>query len=335
VGILTTYIHGLVRADEICTPDLEIDCHQTKRRFTDYCFQRVKVESDGPTLFEQLPTTNIRAAGSRASSGKPVVRATSPGAEIRDEAERRSAQKALRDRYVPAADAAKRNVSSLTDRQKATTEDGFTQSTRPIAPLRQFHLYHGHKHSHSNHLSGIQKRKTTRRNYLATFVERSKPSTQVSELPGTVNEDSTRKNHGGGNAVEQSVNPSMSRTEKTGQSMHDHPSTWDYDSDQLAEELAAFALEISHNEKQDEQSSRSSETTHVGLKNANMIPDEDFIYDMFIRVPIGHGKSEEQALSDLGVLVIDDEYQELWQTFAESDSDSEWDEEDPDSNGLC
>jgi Transcription factor Iwr1 len=127
----------------------------------------------------------------------------------------------------------------------------------------------------------------------------------------------------------------MRRIEKTGQSMHDHPSTWDYDSDQLAEELAAFALEISHNEKQAEQSSRSSETTHVGLKNANMIADEDFIYDMFIRVPIGHGKSEEQALSDVGVLVIDDEYQELWQTFAENDSDSEWDEEDPDSNGLC
>ncbi len=36
-----------------------------------------------------------------AASGIPIVRATSPGAEIREEAERRAAQKALRDRFLP------------------------------------------------------------------------------------------------------------------------------------------------------------------------------------------------------------------------------------------
>ena len=34
------------------------------------------------------------------------------------------------------------------------------------------------------------------------------------------------------------------------------------------------------------------------------------------------------------MLVIGEEDEELWQTFAEDEVDSEWDEEDADSNGM-
>ena len=116
--------------------------------------------------------------------------------------------------------------------------------------------------------------------------------------------------------------------------MHDHQSSWDYDSDQLAEELAAFALEISREEGHEYQPSTTKESQGVGVKDILVDVDEDFIYDTYIRVPVAAGSKGEASPNDVGLLIIDDKDQELWQKFAESDDDSEWDEDDPDSNGL-
>ncbi len=292
-------------------------------------------------LAVKISRENHRVASSYAAV-IPSVRATSPGAEIREEAERRAAQKALRDSYFPEKDDLKPATPTSSESQKLLQDRTPRQRIRPIAPFRRFHLYHGPRASHASYSSGIQKRKTRRRNDLATFVERSGLSRKGSELlkdipkrqPASTLPQATVKTSADGQPVEESFTPASIQTPKTGQSMHDHPSTWDYDSDQLADELAAFALDTSQNEGQDENQSLIPNTNDEGMADINIKLDEDFIYDTYIRVPVGDGKTGEKPTNEVGLLVIDDEDQELWRTFAESDDDSEWDEEDPDSNGL-
>lgn len=295
---------------------------------------------------KELPTNHVRessrAVSSHAASGIPVVRATSPGAEIKEEAERRAAQKVLRDRYLPEKNCRKPTKPALDDVQKGSLAEILPQHLKPNTSLRRFHLHHGPKVSPLKHLSGIQKRKTARRNHLATFVERSKVSRRGSDLLHKIASrplasalrDDTAKNSPDAQPVEENRNSVPRRINKTGQSMHDHPSTWDFDSDQLAEELAAFALEISQDENQGKQDSTITKAQGLGFMDAGMNLDDDFIYDTYIRVPIGDGRKSVEFTNDVGLLVIDDEDQELWQTYIESDDESEWDEEDPDSNGL-
>ncbi|ERF71793.1 hypothetical protein EPUS_01708 [Endocarpon pusillum Z07020] len=323
---------------------LESDGHQTKRRFTEYCFQRVKADIKQPIAPNALSGENIREEGRVVSnyvaSGIPIVRATSPGAEIREEAERRAAQKALRGRFLPEEHS---SASKKPARDVIATSQTVRASTplqRPAAPLRHFHLDHGHRASRLNQPSGIRKRKTARRNYLATFIESSKTSRQGSELLDTLPrekpihrpQDGTVKSRVDGKPVDQSLISMPTRVNKTGQSMHDHPSSWDYDSDQLAEELAAFALEISREEGQEYQPSMTKMSQGMGVKDILVDVDEDFIYDTYIRVPVAAGGKGVASPNDVGLLIIDDKDQELWRTFAESDDDSEWDEDDPDSN---
>lgn len=294
-----------------------------------------------------MPTTGIHrddqpAARERAASGIPTVRATSPGAEIRDEAERRAAQISLRNRYLPTKEAPKQASPALNEFKGHAHEGSPSQYTRPIRLPRQFRLSSWPRTSLSSHSPGVHKRRIARRNYLATFVEKPvAPKWGSKLLEDFDNDDSNRTMQAGriedplANELAEGLSgPKPKQSLKAGQSMHDHPSTWDRDSDQLAEELAAFALELSQNEEQEQLRSNTPELHNVQIKDTNMKYDEDFIYDTYIRVPIDKEKSGEQAITDVGLLVIEDEDQELWQTFIESDDDSEWDEEDPDSNGL-
>ncbi|KAB8247268.1 hypothetical protein F9C07_10041 [Aspergillus flavus] len=81
---------------------IQSDLHQTKRRFTDFVFQRVQVSakdlkngspSASPVSAAQrsiltprsVSTSLSPAAPNRATGGVPLVRATSPGAELREE----------------------------------------------------------------------------------------------------------------------------------------------------------------------------------------------------------------------------------------------------------
>ena len=281
------------------------------------------------------------AASGTAASGIPIVRATSPGAEIREEAERRAAETALRRRYLAGEEASKPALPALTKFKQLAPNDPFKRHARPCAAARLFRLSSWPRASLSYHLPGAHKRRIARRNYLATFVEESaalKSGLKPREKVG--NDDSDRAM--GVERIERTVanEPAEELSAvvpihhpKAGQSMHDHPSTWDRDSDQLAEELAAFALELSKNEEEEKLRRKTPEIHNLNINDTSVKLDEDFIYDTYIRVPIGKEKSGEQAMADAGLLVIEDEDQELWQTFVESDDDSEWDEEDPDSNG--
>jgi Transcription factor Iwr1 len=252
------------------------------------------------------------------------------------------AQKALRHQYAAGEEPSKARSPALNDSKQTAQDDPPKRHNRPVAPLRQFRLSPWPRSSHSNHPSGIQKRKTARKTYLATFVERSTTSRLGprflekignNELGRAVQEGRVKRSVAD-QPAEKIVDAVPRQMLKAGQSMHDHPSTWDYDSDQLAEELAAFALDISQTEEQEKLRSKTSETHDVTIKETVMNLDGDFIYDTYIRVAVGDEKSGGETINDVGLLVIEDEDHELWQTFVESDDDSEWDEEDPDSNGL-
>jgi Transcription factor Iwr1 len=294
------------------------------------------------------PTTkNVRgshrAVSSFATSGIPVVRATVPGAEIKEEAERRAAQTVLRDRYSTQKDGPKLEKPAFNDAPNAPLAQISPHHRKANASLRRFHLHHGPKVSHLKHQSGIQKRKTARRNHLATFVERAKVSRRRSDILDDLTarpsvsafRDSSKKALTDAQLLEESRSAAARRTNKIGQSMLDHPSTWDYDSDQLADELAAFARDISQDENREMRDCAIAKARDVSITDASMNEDDDFIYETYVRVPLAHEITANESRNNVGLLVIDDEDQELWQTYVESDDDSEWDEEDPDSNGLC
>jgi hypothetical protein len=124
---------------------------------------------------------------------------------------------------------------------------------------------------------------------------------------------------------------------KTGNSIRDHPSTWNHDSDQLANELAAFALEISEAEnstKGGQQQRKTPGRRSPEIADTDMEVDDIYVYETYLRVH----RSElvpnyDENKDSIGVLVIEEQDQELWQTFAEDEEDSGWDEEDGDSNG--
>ena len=118
--------------------------------------------------------------------------------------------------------------------------------------------------------------------------------------------------------------------------MREHPSTWDHDSDQLADELAAFAMEISEEDSvgkvQQQQETRGIRTPEIA--DADMDVDGIFVYETYLRVPRSELSPDfDEKRNSIGMLVIEEQDEELWQTFAEDEEDSDWDE-DGDSNGM-
>ena len=290
----------------------------------------------------------------------PVVQSTPPGAEVRDALQRRAVRAQLLQQQ-------KANLSSGDSGLPGPTEnvagDYFTdaesaQPKRPVA-ARRFHLSPSNLAlAPSKHSGGIRKHKTRSKCHLATFVERhvdrfndgqlraSIGSFVVDRLiddaefspPAVTVADGTSAFVGySPKRIRSFVKPPAAPA-KTGHSIKDHPSTWDHESDQLADELAAFALEISREgqapKKDDRQvempGRRTPEIAHI-----DMDIDELYVYETYLRVPRSElSPSREGKINSIGMLVIGEEDEELWQTFAEDEVDSEWDEEDADSNGM-
>lgn len=72
--------------------------------------------------------------------------------------------------------------------------------------------------------------------------------------------------------------------------------------------------------------------------------EEDFVYDTYVRSS-GHvatmdiseqmsNTTEHLDNNRVGLLIIEDQDQEVWETFAEEDSEKEWDSEEEDENGM-
>ena len=82
--------------------------------------------------------------------------------------------------------------------------------------------------------------------------------------------------------------------------------------------------------------SQPVKSTHVDV---DMLSDDGYIFDTFVHDHSGEvadGQRDGDAEPGIvGVLVIEEEDQELWQSYLDeqADSDKDWDSEDEDSNG--
>jgi hypothetical protein len=340
-----------------------------KRRFTDFVFQRLRTNEPAHPLPQAQPGYNaqiqerFRFASSHATGGAPVVQATSPGAEFRDALQRRAARAQL-------LQLQKENLSSGDSETPAVVEYDsshkiIAHSAQPTLPLaaRRFHL----TPASSRHSGGIRKHKHHDRSHMATFVEKHVDRLSEGELqsfnkrsaidrliddanfsPRAVSEQcepSLDKSRNGASTmvgyspkhIEPFVKPPLELA-KTGNSIRDHPSTWDHDSDQLANELAAFALEISEEDnsgKRDQQQMDTPGRRTREIVDTDMDMDDVYVYETYLRVPRSElSLHHEGKTNSIGMLVIEQQDEELWQTFAEDEEDSEWDEEDADSNGM-
>lgn len=229
---------------------------------------------------------------------------------------------------------------------------------RPVA-ARRFHLSPSNLAlAASKHSGGIRKHKTQTRSHLATFVERHGDRVHRNQLDTSnnsfaidrlIDDAGFRPNPA---SVQNSASAFMGYSPtliqpfvkaptafaKTGNSIKDHPSTWDYDSDQLADELAAFALEISGEDtagKKDELEVERPGRRTPEIADTDTDMDDLFVYETYLRVPRSKlSPSHEGKINSIGMLVIEERDEELWQTFAEDEEESEWDEDDADSNGM-
>lgn len=350
---------------------MEPDRGLNKRRVTDFVFQRLRTNEPGQQFPYAQPCGNDSQIQGRvrstSSQGAPVVQASSPGAEFRDALQRRAARaQFLQQQKRDLSSQASEEPALVSDDQSPDTDAGFAKAKLPVA-ARRFHLSRNNLvPTLSKHSGGIRKHKHNDRAHLATFVEKQvdrfgdgelQSSNQPSAIDRLIHEGFTPHavsvRHGasvdqlannGSAAVEhppQQVQPFVKappKREKTGHSIRDHPSTWDYDSDQLANELAAFALEISeegNSAKVGKQHLNPPACRTPEIADTNMDVDDVYVYETYLRVhrselsPDYDGKT-----NSIGMLVIEEQDEELWQTFAEDEEDSEWDEEDGDSNGM-
>ena len=246
--------------------------------------------------------------------------------------------------------------------------DGGLSRTKRAVAARRFHLSRTNfAPVSSKHSGGIRKHKHHNRSHLATFVE-----AHIDRLGGGGLHVSNKMSAVDRLIVDASFSPQVPsglydppldqtgkaspatddyfpqeiqsfvkgpiKLAKTGNSINDHPSTWDQDSDQLANELAAFALEIDKRDyagEGDRQQIGTQGRRSPEILNNEIEVDDMYVYETYLRVPRNELSSGyDEKIDSIGMLVIEEQDEELWQTFAEDDEDSEWDEEDGDSNGI-
>lgn len=285
----------------------------------------------------------------------PSVRATQPGEEFKDLATRKAAQKSQEKTETEKRD-------DMGEKSQPTPSTAASSHHSP--QLRRFHL--------TRHLSsvlspdrsgGIRRHKSYIRPPLATFVERQTATFEherhaihtqppVDKLLKLVEPEGGDRISPTAPHVSKAQDVELSKRittntfvkptrppQKKGQSIRDHPSTWDHDSDQLADELAALAMELDPDIRpqpaEHEHTDRLSQPTEV----PRILPvdfDNEFVYETYVRVrhndEAQNPRISAKSDANIGVLVIEEEDEELWQKYIESDEEGDWDDED-DSNG--
>ena len=324
---------------ELTVVVLEKDGHSQKRRHTPtvtHGFQRVS-ENRGPSNHPAVQRTQQdqhrnRSVSNRAFPTAPIVGTSKPGDELRDAVKQDSSEHNHGEEVLQgilglsaAKDVAKN--APLNDAEVA--EHGVI--TKLKTTPRRFHLTRSSLSiMSSRQASGVQKQKHYNRSKkeIATFVERT-ASIAETKLKQKSHKPETD------DAIELDVSL-QSQNRKTGTSMEDHPSTWDRDSDQLADELAAFALELDSDTAHTASSKsidKPATRDDVKIVDHDVDMDEGMIEETYFRVPIEQmERDREGTMKNIGVLVIEEQDEELWENFIDDGEDSEWDEEDADSN---
>ena len=328
---------------------------------TDFIYQRVR---DDPDI--ALPKQSSATAGSNAPSrrraslqtnGIPQIRATTPGEELSDFAKLRAAQTS---QEKGSEAKSKDGLSEPSKTVSATT--AIPASTPGKASLasetRRFHLAHDLSALSRVHGSGrVSKRTNKFKPPLPTFIEAMEkaiangnnsmqirePIDRIVQKPLDTRLDApTDETDTTASAVSDTVPTFLkpdSSAEKVGRSINDDPSTWDITSDQLADQLAALAMEI------DPGSDHSMPKVHevalvpepaAATPDTHIPDDDDFVYETYVKIDTKTSDHGGDAILvdvdvNVGVLVINEEDEELWEEYMQSDDEEDWDEED--SNG--
>ena len=250
----------------------------------------------------------------------------------------------------------------------SSAASGSTTSAKVVSPppaeqaaqLRRFHLArHLFPTSSALHSAAPRKQNPSLRPPIATFIERQisnsvagNTGTAVDRVVHVPQEDPQvtsplESKPPDLNTLQVSKRSALNTfvtarkpSERTGTSIRDDPNTWDHDSDQLANELAALAMELDPEMAalQPPMPAIKSEPETVSFRDPNRMDldgDDDYVFETYIRVL----QSEDGIAMDLpelaeanfGVLVIDQEDEDLWNKYVDSDQEDDWDEED--SNG--
>ncbi|KAJ5720051.1 hypothetical protein N7493_006929 [Penicillium malachiteum] len=376
--------------------------HQTKRRFTDFVFQRVTVRSDGtpvnddtvplqptpqrvlrtPRSVSSLHIPNPRAAAAQtiSASGVPRVRATSPGAEIR-EAQRVAAarkdadekrQRALHGPLTPQpASPSFTPVGDIPEAGKTVSDSASVASAASsqsrVHTVRRFQISRSSAPSPLSSLrSGIQKRRPDGAApgvaVLVEQLQRRPHSRQASLIDDLVAqaESNSRPSSSLGNSVQLEPQPKPRkrpvvnqaekkwREERQGtisaakqhlsdtleKSAQTHQSTWDQESERLAEEFERIAFEIERDmerdEVQDERFAPPTSRPQIPIRSpqplkyqprppkqpravqsqqpVTAVPaqdtmnvaedDDDYVYDVYIRRPLGESDMLSNPLAE-------------------------------------
>ncbi|RMD42210.1 hypothetical protein DV735_g2908, partial [Chaetothyriales sp. CBS 134920] len=328
-----------------------------KRRHTGFLFRRL--ESHVVVSDAHRPSQPPRL------DGIPSVRATAPGDEINDLKKLRSARQAQIDASSGVTVTVNASVGSVTSSPAAESACVSTNPAVVSHPQpRRFHLVSNLRGVVPNvdpsglFHPGDRKHHHSLRPPLATFVEqlpqsqaRASSSTekirdegvqgmklqgQPSASPGSAHTGQPRNPPSPPSNLSSAGPPKQPRSPaKIGHSMYDHPDTWDLESDQLAEELAAFAMELEPVPGQDDASTRISRDAEVKPVAApdRMVLDDELVYDTYIRVTyedMDLDPATVESSVNFGILVVDEEVEDLWEEYLNegAEDEDEWDSED-------
>ena len=352
---MSRYLHliGLTLTDL----DLE-ETGRAKRRITGqgYNFKLLK-SPIAPLSLQGQPAS--RAVSSPTAilpkhdqNGIPSVRTTAPGDEIADFAKFRQKQQVPQ---VPS------NLSTTVDNSnadvsaKAEGPSRATKSTNVPKDARRFHLTRDLSSSYNpSKPTGIRKnasRSSSIRPPMPTFVERhphdelyaKPPVDKILHDQGKPTEMSSAKDS---EEPPKDAVPVATFTKpntalhKSGVSINDPAVTWNRDSDQLADELAALAMELDPDIEPQSSAPRTTRSPEPSAQASAPIPDsapieEDYIYETYVRMTDDTDEANplmsDASVMNVGVLVIDEEDEDMWEGYMRSDDDT--DEDDEDSNG--
>lgn len=296
-----------------------------KHRAANHVFVRQAVAiSQSPTVATQGP---VQTSVTTTTPGIPGIKTSQPGDEIKDFQKYR-ASKGLPSR-TPADDFASNIDLSQGRRFHLTRDLSTTVRSQQIPPS--------------------SRQKSTIRPHLPTFVERNiivqnPPSIPADVKPPVDRLLRTNNTAQGKDELDQILakDPTVQRKTvqafsqpqvagfKTGTSIRDHPSTWNLDSDELADELNALALELDPEAK-----AAYVAEPELPVDRMQVDPADEYVFETYIRMQQDAMSGVEfSSTAQFGILVIDEEEEDLWDQYLreEEEDDEDWDSEDEDSN---
>lgn len=287
------------------------------------------------------------------------MRTSAPGDEVKDFAKYKAARnEEARRSEAPVLEEERTRDSSLLHKDSVTPS-----LPQQILSARRFHLTRNLSSlSETNPAGGLRRLKDSLRPPLATFIERrdaqagiessvySRPPVDsiVEVKDNTLTSDGTHALDDDAISRKTQINTfvrSPLPASKYGKSIRDDPTTWDHNSDQLANELAALAFDIDPADATEPPMVVPEPAPTTIAANLPHEPDDDhimmdggddFVFETYVRVKndVDSNHLDSRLNTEVGILIIDDVNEDLWEKYIHSDDDDdEWDEEDEDSNG--